>query len=235
MEIDGFSRLVVFGRFSNNNRASTVEQLFAEAVNKFQHPFRVRTDYGGENVDVWQHMVAKWGDESGSVVVGSSVHNQRIERHNRSVNEQVIHGYKELFYELEDEGVLNPSNASDIFCLHYVFLPRLNHSLSQFIAAHNNHAISTESNQSPSQLFFLNLHLTALRAGISPEEISNGIKVSDFLQKNELPHVQLPDFENPLDEETFAELRNTVDPLSNVDGKLLFQRTVQFVGNHLAN
>lgn len=87
--IYGFSRFVVFGRFSDNNRASTVQQLFTEAVEKYKYPFRVRTDYGGENVEVWQNMVAQWGKNSGAVVVGSSVHNQTIERHNRLVNEQV--------------------------------------------------------------------------------------------------------------------------------------------------
>lgn len=159
--IDGFSRLVVFGRFSDNNRASTVYQLFMKAVDKYHYPFRVRTDYGGENVEVWRAMVAEWGEDSGSVVVGGSVHNQRIERHNLSVNENVIERYKHMFYQMEAEGILNPDNSTDIFCLHYVLLPRINRSLMEFIAAHNNHPVSTEGNKTPSQMFFLNLNLTA--------------------------------------------------------------------------
>ena len=63
--IDGFSRLIVFGQFSDNNRAKTVHQLFPRAVEKYSYPFRVRNDYGGENVDVWHDMVGKWGDDSG--------------------------------------------------------------------------------------------------------------------------------------------------------------------------
>ena len=47
--IDGFSRLIVFGQFSDNNRAETVHQLCLRAVEKYSCPFRVRTDYGGEN------------------------------------------------------------------------------------------------------------------------------------------------------------------------------------------
>ena len=192
--IDGFSRLVVLGRFSDNNRASTVHQLFMEAVDKYQYPFRVCTDYGGENVEVWQSMVAKWGEDSGSVVVGSSVHNQRTERHNRSVNENVIERYKQIFYRMEAEGILDPDNPTDIFCLHYVYLPRMNRSLKEFIAAHNNnHPVSTEGDKTPTQLFFLNLNLTALRSGISPEEIRQGINVSDFLVDNELSHVEVSD------------------------------------------
>ena len=99
--MNGFSRLVVFGRGSNNNRASTVLALYQDAVRKYGRPFRVRTDHGGENVDVWNDMVNAWGEAARSVVVGSSAHNQRIERHNRVVNEQEFAGFKEEFYELE--------------------------------------------------------------------------------------------------------------------------------------
>ena len=231
--IDGYSRLVVFGRFNDNNYASTVHQLFSDAVHKYRHPFRVRTDYGGENVEVWHDMVSKWGENSGAVVVGSSIHNQRIERHNRSVNENVIEKYKSIFYEMEAEGILNPDNLTDIFCLHYVFLPKLNHDLMEFIAAHNNHPVSTEHNETPSQLFFLNLNLTAIRSGLSPEEAQNGIRVTDFLQHNQLPHVELSHVRNPLDVESFQELQRAIDPLSQPDGKAIFKQTIQFVGDKL--
>ncbi|XP_067098395.1 uncharacterized protein [Osmerus mordax] len=47
--IDGFSRLVVFLKASNNNRSDIVMDLFSEAVAQFGVPSRVRCDYGGEN------------------------------------------------------------------------------------------------------------------------------------------------------------------------------------------
>ena len=101
MEIDGFSRLVTFGKFSTNNRATTVLQLFREAVVRYGHPVRIRTDYGGENVEIWRYMVETHGDDLRPVIVGSSVHNQRIERHNRAVNKQLISTFKQAFYNLE--------------------------------------------------------------------------------------------------------------------------------------
>ena len=88
----------------------------------------------------------------GAVVVGSSVHNRRIERHNRAVNEQVFSGFKEEFYDLEREGILDPLNETDMFCLQYIYLPRINRRLTEFTDAHNNHGVSTERNNS-AQLF----------------------------------------------------------------------------------
>ena len=74
--IDGFSRLITFCLCSTNNRASIVYQSFRQAVHKYGRPFRVRTDHGGENIDVWRDMTEAWGDDAKSVIVGSSVHNQ---------------------------------------------------------------------------------------------------------------------------------------------------------------
>lgn len=122
--VDGFSRLVVVGKCSTNNRASTVLALYQEALPKYGRPFRVRTDHGWENVDVWNDMNTAWGEDARSAIVGSSVHNQRIERHNRAVNEQEFIGFKKEFYDLERQGILDPLNDKDMFCLHYMFTYR---------------------------------------------------------------------------------------------------------------
>ena len=77
--IDGFSRIIPFLQCSTNNRAETVYRLFQNAVSRFGLPNTVRTDGGGENVDVWAHMTQHRANTR-SVIVGSSVHNVRIER-----------------------------------------------------------------------------------------------------------------------------------------------------------
>ncbi len=58
-----------------------------------------------------------------------------------------------LFSTLEADGVLDPANEVDIFCLHFVFLPRINKSLQDFQGSWNCHRLSSEGNMSPMQLF----------------------------------------------------------------------------------
>ena len=50
--IDGFSRLITYLRCSDNNRASTVLDCFLDGVSEYGMPARIRTDKGGENVDI---------------------------------------------------------------------------------------------------------------------------------------------------------------------------------------
>ena len=54
---------------------------------------------------------------------------------------------------LEDQGKLDPLNEVDLYCLHYVFKPRVNSALQAFVESWNNHTISTAHNLTPNQLF----------------------------------------------------------------------------------
>ena len=75
--VDRFSRIPVFLKCSDNNRASTVFQVFIEAVRWYGLPSRVRCDQGG---DVSLFMLAHElrDPRRGSVIVGKSV-NQHME------------------------------------------------------------------------------------------------------------------------------------------------------------
>ena len=151
--------MIVYLKANTNNTAATVFQLFLGAVETFGLPSRVRSDKGGENVDIARYMLSHplRGPDRGSHITGRSVHNQRIECLWRDVFYGCTHTFYNLFSCMEDSGILDPSNEIHIFALHYVFLPRLNSQLTQFANGHARAPISTEHNKSPEQLWISGL------------------------------------------------------------------------------
>ena len=99
--IHGFSRLVVFCQCNDNNTSQTVSDLFQRAVSQYGRPHKVQA---GEM----------------AAITGSSVHNQRVERFYRDLNIHCADVVKLELYQLEHQGPLDPSNDTDLFCLHYV-------------------------------------------------------------------------------------------------------------------
>ena len=65
--------------------------------------------------------------------------------------------YYGLFYHLEDMGILDPNNDIHLFCLYYVYLPRINRHLSTWKNAWNMHPLRTESNNTPLQIWMRGL------------------------------------------------------------------------------
>lgn len=169
--IDGYSRIVVYLRCSTNNRADTVFSCFTEAIINYGIPSRIRSDRGGENVRVANFMLSHpdRGPGRGSFITGRSVHNSRIERLWRDVFSSCVILYYNLFYHLEELEELDIDNELHLFCLHYVFAPRITASLSQFRQAWNNHPMQSEHGLSPEQLW---LQGTALYHASTEEHLS---------------------------------------------------------------
>lgn len=171
--IDGYSRLPVFLRASDNNRADTVLDCFLEAVEVFGLPSRVRCDKGGENVRISQFMLSHpaRGPNRASCITGRSVHNQRVERFWRDLFSGCVSIFYFLFYGLEDSELLDRDDPVDLFCIHYVFLPRINHQLGIFREMYSHHRLRGCRNRSPYQLW-----ISGIAFAMDQDAVINGVE-----------------------------------------------------------
>ena len=125
--IDGASRLIVCLKSHNNNKATTLLEDYVNANKQYSIPFRVRGDKGGENMKVAEFMFSARppipGDLFKPYLVGSSNHNQRIERLWRDVIQSLIRYYLEFFQQILHD--LDQVSFTDVqkSVIQYLFLP----------------------------------------------------------------------------------------------------------------
>ncbi|XP_019860862.1 PREDICTED: uncharacterized protein LOC109589179 [Amphimedon queenslandica] len=231
--VDGFTHLITFLKCSNNNRSDTVLECFINASAEYGLPLRVRTDYGGENVRVWQHIEEIRGQGRGSFIAGSSVHNSRIERLWRDVHSSVLSTYKAVFHDLEERGILDCENEADIFALHYVFIPRINKSLKLFQEAWNSHPLSTENNKSPLQLYHSysqgsSLFDETVDPSVYGREEEENEEINDGEDNQDMDTVVVPTNLVQLSENSLSLLQSNINPLDhfNDNGQQIFVNTV---------
>ena len=144
------------------------------------------------------------GRKENPMITGSSVHNQRIERLWRDTYRCVLSVFYQIFYHLEDNGVLDPSSELDLFCLHFVYMQKINDALRIFMSGWNNHALTTEHNKTPIQLYTCGILFGNTDSFSIPSEFSLN---SEWLH---LPNVVVPDTINPLSPQQYAEMDTLV-------------------------
>lgn len=124
--------LITYLKCSNKNRAETVTEYFIRASHEYGVPSRVCSNRGGENVGIWRFMEEVRGSGRHSYIAGQSVHNTRIERLWKDVHSSVSSTFTQVFEEMEEQHYLNADNETDMYCLHYIFIPRINGALKTF-------------------------------------------------------------------------------------------------------
>lgn len=191
-------------------------------------PDHVRSDYGGGNVDVWRYLITCHADPT-SVITGSSVHNERVERMWRDVNRCVVSTFSETFRRLENDDILNPLNEVDMYCLHVIFIPRINKCLTEFKESWNNHGLSSEGNKTPYQLYLEGLQFieTSSTSSIQHTDGSNvNIETPDRVT---VPRLR---FEPCLVLQQELASINSLQPC-NDNGVSMFTNTLHIAGQHL--
>ena len=223
--IDGYSCLITFLQCHTDNKADSVLSAFANGMQKYGMPRKVRSDHGGENIEVWRAMISEHSSDK-CVITGSSTHNERIERLWRDVHRSVIVTFANAFRQLEDDKQLDPLNEVDIYCLHSTYVPHIQQSLDAFGEAWNNHAISTECNATPEQLF-----LTSLLESPQVESDSESSDTDyNTIASNEAVPVPQCSFQpcNQLQGNIRETLQNCPD-----DAKLQYLAQINVCGQHL--
>ncbi|XP_036066778.1 uncharacterized protein LOC112141320 [Oryzias melastigma] len=219
---------------ATNNRSQTALTFFLKAVENHGWPSRVRGDEGVENVGIAEAMFSVKGTGRGSFIAGKSVHNQRIERLWRDVWTSVTQLYYEVLHGLEEDGLLDLSDILHLFCVHYIFLPRLANALHTFTEGWDNHPLKSEGGLSPNQLWVLG-HMQ--RPAADTEEDPQNLKLfgTDWetfdCVREEPVGVQVPETECPLDPAAMEAIKSVINPLapSQSFGRDLFLTMIQLV------
>ncbi|KAI0039188.1 hypothetical protein FA95DRAFT_1504526 [Auriscalpium vulgare] len=94
----------------------------------------------------------------------TSLHNVRIERLWRDVRKGTAETYRQVFFHLEDAGLLDMNDALDRACLYLVFQPRIQASLDRTLDGWNHHKVRTARKRTPVAMFELSRQV-AIREG----------------------------------------------------------------------
>ena len=119
-----------------------------------------------------------------------------------------------FFYSLEEHSLLNVEDPLEKYALQFVFKPRINYALVEFVGAFNEHPMRTEHNWSPNQMW-VNGMANRPTLDDDPDDLQYyGIDPQGPTPIEELSTVEVDDVTNPLTGLQNELLQETIDPLS---------------------
>ena len=119
------------------------------------------------------------------------------------------------FNHLESLGYLDPLSDTDLFSLHYVYVPRINQALDGFVRGWNHHTISGQG-KSPAQMFWMNRPRPLDRNKFFDPLF--GIDNEDPVRDNDdEATVSIPEIQVPISDHQMSQLHVTVNPLDCSD------------------
>lgn len=144
--IDGFSRKVLWIEAgSTNKRPEVVAHYLMNTVNNLKgFPTKIRADPGTEN-GIIATIQATFTSNLNSVISGSSVLNQRIERWWGWLRQAKSDFWINHFKCLEAEGILVPNNIIHRTCLQFAYLPIIRKELKEIQLMWNSHRIRRQN------------------------------------------------------------------------------------------
>ena len=137
--------------------------------------------------------------------------------------------FADIFRDLERCGMLDPLNETDLYCQHYVFLPRINKCLKEFKESWNHHPLSSEGSRSPYQLFLEGL-ICSGRDSHSRESPANiDVGLSGTSEQISVPRITF------FPCSSLIQHIHAIDPLQlcSDNGVSLFFRVIRTVAQHL--
>ena len=135
--------------------------------------------------------------------------------------------------------LLNPINNLHIFSLHFVYIPRINQALQEFIQSWNHHGKQTERGQNPHQLFTsgsIQLQNAGSTALDFFEEVLDTYGIEDTGNTSvddDEQGIEVPPIDIRISEQQMEMLQNLVNPLDSSEefGVDLFESTKAFMGS----
>ena len=182
---------------------------------------------GLKNVRVSEH-VYRTTSNTNSVIVSTSVHNQRMERLRRDITYKRSIACTMNFNNWKTKVCLMLTDDTDLLCLHLVYLIHINCCLHEFVQALNHHSLSTEGNQTPLQLFHANLRLLQLQF-LHP----SGLFDINELISHSRDDGQVTPVTNHFGQRTYERLARLVSRNRHTENFVLYQRQSLFISKIL--